>query len=486
MKQLLFTLTALSTTIGMSYGQTEVDLYRYSNTFNEGSARFEAMGGSFGALGADIGCARINPAGFGRYSSSQFTLGMSGVTAMNSVDFQNRNTQSSAFKMRLSNLGLVFASDLSANRGGFLYQQFGIGYTGVANFGNTMKYSGQQYASMLDGFCSQAQGVAPGDLATNFPFSTSLAYETYAIDYDGNNYIPRLTNADLMHSQTVTTTGGINELHFSYSANYLNKLYIGANLGIQFLRYNENTVHTETLIDTVGVDLRSFDYTYNLHTAGSGTNLKIGAIYLPTEALRLGLALHTPTAFTLIDKWSADMTATHTDGVYEVPADLKPSGTYKYRMRTPARIIGSIAYIFGTKGCVNVDLEYLDYRWANFKSTTDQNYQPYDYAIENKAADQRFRNVLNVRVGGEYVFMTNFFLRAGYGYFPKGDTALFTYGGKADHQYTGGVGVRLNKWTLDMAIRSLTQTKTYSAFPGSSANVQTTQLYVVLNAQLKF
>jgi hypothetical protein len=444
------------------------------------------MGGSFGALGADIGSARINPAGFGRYSSSQFSFGLSQVSVMNRADFNGTSTDSRKNRMRLANIGFVLTQDLSANRGGFLYQQFGIGYTSVANFSNTVKYTGQQYESLLDGFAAQAQGIAPADLQAYYPFSTLLAYETYTIDYDGTNYIPRLTDEDLVHTRTITTTGGINELHFSYSANYLNKLYIGANIGFQFLRYTETTEHNETLIDTAGVSLRSFDYLYDLTTSGNGTNLKIGAIYLPSEAFRLGLALHTPTYFELTDDWAADMTATHDTGVIETPADLKPTGNYKYRMRTPARMIGSMAYVFGTKGCVNVDLEYLDYRWAHFKTTTDEAYAAYDYEIENEAADNRFTQALNVRVGAEYVVRTIFFIRGGFGYLPKGDKALLDYGGKADYLYSGGVGVRLNKWTLDAALRSLIQTRSYSAFPGSFADIRTNQQFIVVNAQYKF
>lgn len=486
MKRLITTFPAILLIAGNAFNQTEADLYRFSNTFNEGSARFEGMAGSFGALGADIGCARINPAGFARYSSSQFSFGLNTVTSLNKANFRDTEQQSSVTKLRLANTGLVVTTDLSNNRGGFLYQQFGIGYTGVANFGNEWTYKGQQFESLLDGFCSQAQGIQPVDLGSYYPFSTYLAYETYTIDFDGNNYIPRLTSGDMIHTRTVQTKGGINEMHISYSANYLNKLYLGANVGFQFLRYIENTDHHEDLIDTTGVSLRSFDYAYRLKTKGNGANLKIGVIYLPVESFRLGLAVHTPTFFELTDVWSADMTAQHSDGVYEVPADLKPSGDYKYRMRTPARIIGSAAIVFGTSGCVNIDVEYLDYRWANFKSTLDDNYVHYDYAAENKAADERFTNVLNIRIGGEWVFRSNYFLRAGYGYLPKGDTALYTYGGKTDQMISGGAGVRFNNWTFDAAVRSLVQTRPYTAFSGSTADIRTNQLYIVLNAQVKF
>lgn len=487
MKNLFIVCSTLLAVALRAFAQTEVDLYRYSNTFNEGSARFEGMSGSFGALGADLGSARINPAGFARYSSSQFSFGLNTVTASNKAEFRGNTDQESATKFRLANTGLVITTDKSGNRGGFLYQQFGIGYNGVANFGNKWSYSGRQFESLLDGFASQATGVAPEQLATYFPFSTSLAYETYAIDDDGTgNYYPRLTSGDMLHKRTVTTRGGLNELFLSYSANYLNKLYLGANVGFQFLRYKELTEHHEDLIDTVGVSLRSFDYTYDLGTSGSGTNLKLGVIYLPVDWIRIGLAYHTPTFFELTDKWTADMVATHDSGVLTVPPSLKPYGNYKYKLRTPARMIASFAMIFGTKGCVNVDVEYLDYRKANFKSTNDQNYPSYNYAAENQAAKERFTNVLNIRAGGEYVINTIYFLRAGYGFFPKGDTALYSYGGRFDQQVSCGAGIRFNSWTIDFALRRLTQTRQYTAFPGSTADIRTNNLYIVFNAQVKF
>ena len=48
-----------------SRAQNENDLLRYSWIDPLASARVTAMGGSFGALGADLSCAGINPAGLG-------------------------------------------------------------------------------------------------------------------------------------------------------------------------------------------------------------------------------------------------------------------------------------------------------------------------------------------------------------------------------------------------------------------------------------
>jgi hypothetical protein len=49
------------------WGQNEQDVFRYSYQEALGSARTMAMGGAFGALGADLACLTGNPAGLGMY-----------------------------------------------------------------------------------------------------------------------------------------------------------------------------------------------------------------------------------------------------------------------------------------------------------------------------------------------------------------------------------------------------------------------------------
>ena len=58
-----------------SFSQTFEDVLRYSSFFHEGSARFNSMGGAFGALGGDLSAISINPA-----SSSVFIDSEVGVT----------------------------------------------------------------------------------------------------------------------------------------------------------------------------------------------------------------------------------------------------------------------------------------------------------------------------------------------------------------------------------------------------------------------
>ncbi|MCC6702974.1 MAG: hypothetical protein IT221_15695 [Fluviicola sp.] len=484
MKHLSFLAFLFTGTVQL-FGQNEVDIYRYSNTINEGSARFEAMAGSFGALGAEGGSARINPAGFGRYSNSTLGFSMSVLSTSNNASFQGVDTKEGKGVFRVPSMQAVFVSDISSNRSGFLFWQVGVGYNRVANFFNEYHYEGQQYESLLDGFASQAQGVDPVDLNYFFPFSSSMAYETYCMDYDGNYYQPRLTAGDMYHDRTITTKGGINEYYFSLSANYLNKLYVGANIGFQTLKYTENTHHNERLLDYTGVSLRSFDYDYNFTTKGNGANVKIGAIYLPTENMRFGLALHSPTSLSLLDKADANMRAVHDTGVQTVPESLQPSLEYKYTLVTPARIIGSYAIVFNNKGCINIDAELLDYRWGKLKSTTDENYVSYDFKAENNAADMRFKTVVNLRIGGEMVIRNKLFIRGGYGFFPIGDKNQLVNSAKFDQLYSGGLGLKWNQLTLEFAVKYLQQLKHYEAFSGSAASIKANTTTYVLGLLFK-
>lgn len=469
-----------------AFGQNETDLYRYSNTFNEGGARFQAMSGSFGALGADFGCARINPAGFGRYSTNQFSFGMLTASTTNSSDFKGTTTNAGVTKAKLGTIGAVFTSDHSARQSGWLYQQFSIGYNSIANFKNTIHYAGQQYESLLDGFAAQATGYDPSTLVDYFPFSTNIAYQSYALDYDQNtqSYYSHLDSTDMLHDRTVTMNGGMGEFFIGGSANYMNKLYIGANIGFQIVNYKETTLHHESVTNPDN-SFRGFDYQYNLKSSGTGANLKLGAIYLPSESFRIGLAVQTKTFMQMTDLYSADMVSYFSDQTYYVPDDLKPSGTYKYKVRTPGRAVASLAYIFREYGCINVDVEYLNYGKARLRPSS-QSADSYTFSAENAAASSRFTRAVNVRVGAEAVIRSMFFIRGGFALYQKGDSAIVNTGGKFDIGYSGGFGVRLGKWTVDASLRTLNQTYNYYAFPLSYANVTRKTYYVALTAMIKF
>jgi hypothetical protein len=472
----------------LSLAQNETDLYRFSRTAYNGGARFEAMGGSFGALGADLSSSQINPAGYGRYSSS--TAGISIYGASNNVKatFNDNPTKSVNALGGISNCAVVLTEDASTQRQGFLYKQFALGMNRIENLRSKVTYEGQQYASLLDQFTGQAFGYDPSYLNDYFPFSTFLAYETWAINYDpsSSSYYSLLNLSDVRHKRTIETQGGHTELFLSFSANYINKLYLGANIGFRYYNYEEQTTHQETLTDTSGTILRGFDYTYNLSTSGWGTNLKAGMIYLFSEAARVGLSIHTPTFSELTDRWSADMTSHFEDSSSVLNETLIPTGNYKYRIRNPWRFIGSLAYVFGTRGCINLDIEALDYRMSHFRSTKDQTYVPYDYKTENEYADEVFKPALNLRLGGELVVMSTIYLRGGMGYYGKAFVDEMDVENRPDLFVSCGAGVKTQRFQFDIGYKLRNNSRNYFAFSDSKTLVDQSTHHIVMSFSLLF
>lgn len=469
------------------FGQNDQDIYRYSKHYYGGSARFEAMGGAFGALGADMSAVQINPAGMGRFSSSQISLSMGPTIYQSESAFQGTTSKDNRTSFSVPNFGIVFTTDISNRNQGDLYSQFSIGMNRIANFNQRFEYSGQQFESLMDIFTQQAAGFEPELLSTYFPFSTSLAWESYAIDYDAgsNSYYSYLNAGDMIHHREVATKGGINEWYLSYSRNRMNRLYYGGSLGIQFSKYKEEYTHSEDMTDTVGNPFRGFDYTYTLKTEGVGFNLKLGAIYLLTDAVRFGLAFHSPTWFGMTDDWSADMTSRFSDTTVSVPEDLVPVGNYKYRINTPLRVIASGTYIIGLSGCISADVEYVGYNMGRLRSTMDTAYDPYDFDVENDEAKKRLAPAFNYRFGGEYNIQQKFFLRAGLAIYGSGYRKSENVDNKADMAISGGLGYRIGKIAIDMAyVNRLTQ-RNYYAFPGSMAAISGTTHTITVSASLR-
>lgn len=485
MKQLI--LISVLTLSGLySQAQNILDLERYSNTQLMGGARFEGMGGSFGALGADLSSALINPAGFGRYSSSAFNFSAQVQRANLSSTFNNETTDQNTSSFKPSSAGVVITTDISKNNNGFQYFQLGFTYNRMQNFNQTIRYEGEQFYSLLDEYCYYGTGILPADLNSFLPFSTSMAWETYAIDQDGNGgYVPRLTNGNNRHQRTVTQTGGIQEYTISLSGNYLNKLYIGANWGIRNIRYDERVNHKETLLENEGVSLNSFEVTNFLKTRGNGHNLKAGVIYLPVDNIRIGLAYHSPTIYSLTENFGADMIAYHKDGPLTLNGN-PPTGDFKYRLVTPAKWVASGAYVFGTRGAINVDVERINYTRANLKASNDYAFSNVDYSAQNRDADTSFRSVFNLRIGGELVFQSKYFVRGGFGLYPHAFRNDLAADSRGVTTYSVGGGIKFKRSTFDVAYRLTNRSFQYYAYFGSETNVSQNNSLITMTYSILF
>jgi long-subunit fatty acid transport protein len=304
----------------------------------------------------------------------------------------------------------------------------------------------------------------------NYPYGTSLAFNTFWIDtVDGGtsgNYQFQTRSpiaTGLLQQNAIESKGGITEIALAGATNFHNKFLIGATIGIPILSYKRESTFIEA--DATANPNNNFDYasfSESLETSGAGINLRIGAIYKPSEYFRLGLAIHSPTYYGLTDKYNSSVT-TNTEsyqGTYtQTPADVGAAspGEFKYNLVTPYRIIGSASYVLrevqdvrNQKGFLTADIEYVNYKFSSFHpqgENPDGSTKEYLKTL-NKAIDQAYKGAFNFRAGGELKF-TTIMVRLGGAYY--GNPYKDINGAKGSKfQLSGGLGYRNKGMFVDL------------------------------------
>ena len=470
------------------------DMFTLSQVnFGFGTARSMAMAGAFTSLGGDVAAMGINPAGLGMYRSNDISFSplMSFQSADNSAMSWGDNKQS---RFAVSNLGVVLNLYENSNSK-LLSVNFGFGYNRVADFNYRYGFSSESgassapYRSIADAFSLMMgqSGLFPEKFNDPLPYDYRdayywggiLAYNGMLLDVGEDNLGKFYTTADRLgvnagvgHTANMQSKGSIGEYDISFGLNYNNKLYMGFTWGIQSVRwkrqmyYGEDYLYSSTPVYSDGVALAEpaewMDYNQAVNISGTGMNAKIGIIYRPIEALRLGVAIHTPTFYTLERSYQAYM-ATNFNSQGDFTPELEDYGENTWDFWSPARLMFGASYTFGRFAVISVDYERDWYNGmrvknipAGFDLYRDQYRQEF---IDNYKGS----NIL--RIGAEIKPMPTFALRAGYGIADgalRKDKSLY-YNTPQTYQTTclsAGVGFALGATTIDLAYQHLSNKQT--------------------------
>jgi len=445
----LFIITALILfTISIS-AQTSDDALRFSQNFYEGTARSMAMGGAFGALGADLSTSATNPAGMGLFRADYYSISPE-INIRNTSSSYN-STLSTADKsvFNISNFGYVSAIRLGPENGkSWKFMQFSFGMNRLNNFNSSLDMQGANSKnSKLDVYLENADGVNYEDIANDknkaYTFDLNPAWQLYLIDtipgYQDWYYSP-VPFGGTFQRERLFTKGSINEWYFSFSANYNNFLYLGATIGIDALRYSSSSSYSEyDAADTIPY-FKSWKFNQNLETRGTGINIKVGLIVQPVKWLRVGVAYHSPTwYFNMRDTW---YTTTFANLEWTSGNVSSPTGNYQYKLYTPMKFLADAGLIIANRGSISFEYEYLNYAKAKFKSSS------YNYLTENGNIQKYFRSTNNFRIGTEWRFgITD--VRAGYALYGSPYARKLNDGMR--QSFSGGLGVRINRLAIDVA-----------------------------------
>ena len=440
----------------ISFSQNEIDALRYSNLQFGGTSRYNGMAGAFGALGADMSAASVNPAGMARFNRSEISI-TPGFTDFNTDAEYNLNTTFNGdVRLNMSNFGYVGSIQLPKdNFNKWKSLQFGITYNKLAIFNQSSRITGENVNSMLSTFALFARGLSSDAIADALPYTSELAWQTFTIDPHPtilNEYVHPMRYGNVFQSRTLERKGGYNETAFTFSGNYDNRIYLGGSIGIPNVRFSEEYTHYErALFDTTATLIDDFTYSYSQTTSGTGLNAKLGVIFLPVDFIRVGFAAHTRTRIGLSDQWSTTMRSNFKDDSSYFEAS--PIGNYSYVVTTPGRFIFSLAGIIAKKGVISTDIEYVNYANARLRSRSFSG-NNYSFANENDAVSTIYTSAINLRVGGEFR-LQKFFIRGGYArngspFNTKSNPDLVENSG-ARSTYTLGFGFRNRSFYADAA-----------------------------------
>jgi hypothetical protein len=485
MKKLIFIISTLLPFLCAA--QNQVDALRYSQSIFSGTARNNAMGGAFGALGGDFSSLSTNPAGLGIYRSSEFIFTPQFSYNSSSASYLDGTLDDYKFRMNFANVGFV-ATHVSGREEGWITTSFAAGYNRLADFNHYVKIEGQNSSnSMTDYFAAIANGTNSNNLY-DLSENIGMAWDSYLINptnSDSTLYESALSRYGVVQTKDINTKGGMGEYVISLAGNYNNKLYIGGTLGIQSVRYVENSDYTESDPKDSIPYFKKFSYQNDLKTTGSGFNFKFGLIYRPTDWIRLGGAIHTPTFLNLHDDYSSSLQATFTDTVLGTGEKYNSTlGSYDYELTTPFRAIGSIGFILGKFAIIGIEYEYVDYTSARLRAND------YPFRTENNAIETAYTATGNIKVGAEYK-SGPFSLRGGYGFYGSPYKAGEINENATRSSYNAGFGIRNDDFYFDMAFTYSKGSEKYflydpSVVPVSAANIKNTNVGVMATFGFKF
>lgn len=433
--------------------QNEVDALRMSQPGVYGTARFVGMGGAFGALGGDLSVVTANPAGLGVYRRSEFSFTTAMYLQSTKAMHYGEEDRGNKFNVNFGNVGIVLAKiEDKSHQTGWVGRQLAFTYNKTSNFNDRTKLIGiNPNSSLLDHYLLDAQGTFQSDLESYNPFGAGLAWQTYLLNpmdtIDSNNYTAVISNGGMEQSKTMKRKGGVNELAISVSANYSNRFYIGASLAFPIVRYSETATYREEDINDTIPYINHFTLEDEFSTSGTGVNFKIGVIYRVANWIRIGAAFHTPTFYSLSDEFKTSMNASFdsipewsssSDREYEATS---PDGSFDYKIISPMRVMGNIAFVIGKVGLISADYEWLDY------STSSLHSSGFSYSSSNKAIASKYTGNGILKIGTEWRFLP-FVFRGGYTLYGTPYKTSTQKGVRTS--YSLGFGIREDVISLDI------------------------------------
>jgi len=472
----IFAIAIASLAVTSIQAQDINDALRYAQTDLNGTARFRAMSGAFGALGGDFSSINVNPAGSVIFANNQVGFTLENSHTKNNSDYFGTNTSKNKNSFDVSQAGAIFVFNNYDKNSNWKKFAGSVNYEKTRNLDNSIYSEGTNPTnSVANYFLSYANGVTLGTL-NNYYFDelyyneqqAYLGYNSYIINpipltSDPTNYTNPNINSyksgvsqggNYYQENRIKSTGYNSKLAFNFSGQYADKWFFGINLNSHFLDYRQSNSFFETNSNPkylTGSTVDAIQFYNDLYTYGSGFSFNLGTIFKPVKEVRLGLAYESPTWFRLTDELSQrvqtsgyGLNATPNNTQYTSNLVTDPNTTMifqPYKLQTPSKLTASFAYIFGKRGLISLDYAIKNYSHTQYKPKKD-------FPTTNKYMADNLTTTAEVRLGAEYKIKKLSF-RSGYRWEQSPYKDRTTMGDLIS--FSGGLGYNFGSTKLDLA-----------------------------------
>ncbi len=488
--------------------QNDLDAFRYSQLGNSGSARYNAMGGAFSAIGADVTLAAINPSGLAIYKSGELNYGGAIKTINNTTNLYNSKVTDGTAKFVFNHFGLVTAWKSDKDK----QSRHALGLVSIQrnNLNNVISMGGNTNNSSI---AKDMLNIASkkGSTTNLNSYYEGLGFDALLLDTIYNKFISlEDIGRTVSQNRKLNLTGKTNELNFSYAYSYKDEFYVGASIGVPKINYTSTLTHTEKdLNDSMRIGFNSngtftttytsfpneindiyknylgfnaLTYTEYFESNGTGYNIKLGFIYRFNDAFRFSGYYNSGTNFKMTDVFYNQL-ITDWDSKKSVTVKIpEEGGRYEYRIKTPSRMGVGFAYVLKKIGIFAVDYEASNYAKANISSSDVGTFDGVNAVIANKYKLGHF-----IKAGAEFN-LNPYFIRLGYNVLSNPLTGNFT-GKFTRHCPSIGLGVRFKEnMSIDFYIMQAYYSDDYYLFNTLNVNttIKTTQTQIGSTLSIKF
>lgn len=515
MKRQLYSTTLLAILCAAPLSAQDIyKVQQFSASDLNGDARFVGMGGAMGALGANISAMNTNPASVALYRRGDMSISGSKLSHLGNRDVANYLGTSSR-KGSLDQLGFIYP--LFVNGESLKFVNLGFNYRKTHNFHNLINIdnaslptlsnpnaahdgspmAGASQTWQLVDLARTNQGFLDLDtkagieatspmsaLATDIRLLEPIRKENKVVGYEK-------TNAEAYHLRRATW-GAIEAYDFNISANYNDRFYVGANIGLYNLYYNTAAEYQELSLNNEGKYFttqegarKTYLIQHQQRVTGTGVDAKFGVLVrpLPESPFRIGLSLTTPIFYMLSANnyvYMESPVGGTIDGKYYDYIKKDAERNYDYRMRTPWKVNVSLGTTIGRRLALGAEYEITDHLTGQIRHLGNgyTNYDSSNGTID-KVQQPDINNMLNdthtLRVGAEVRFAPEWYGRVGYNFVSSPfsekafrrlysdspslyNTMSTDYVNLGEtHRFTCGLGYRSSDYYVDFSYQYQTQ-----------------------------